>query len=227
MTAGIDPGRPDVWFFDVTARWFERLADAGLASAAERERADRLTAEGAARRLLARRTALRIVLARYLDCEPTGVRVVTAPGGKPVLVPTSHALSFSVAHSGDLYGLAVGGAKSVGLDVERHRALPRARSIAERWFGPAEAETLLSLSDDRLEDSFFRLWTGKEALAKRHGAGLRLMRGDAGELDVRSGEADGLLRFFVPLEGYSAAIASSEVIRDLEIIWPGEDLWTT
>ncbi len=120
---------------------------------------------------------------------------------------------------------------SIGCDIEQLRSVPRARTIASRWFGRAETEALAQVPDDRLEVAFMELWTGKEALAKRHGAGLRLMvgRGDereAGiELDVRGELEARRLRPFSPAEGYSAAVASNEVVNGIEVIRPGTQDW--
>ena len=238
----VAPGRPHVWSFDVTAEWFDALADSRIVSREESDRAAALTNADAARRLLARRTALRLLLADYAVVQPQDVRIVTAPGGKPVLIPAVHAssegsahrapLAFSVAHSGDLYCVAIGSVASLGLDVERHRHVARARAIASRWFGPREAERLADLDEVRLDAEFIRLWTGKEALAKRHGAGLRLMvggarDGDVGELDVDGALREGRLHYFTVSEGYTAALASTLSIEGIEVERPEESPWTT
>lgn len=245
----------DVWILDVTAPWYDALADADLVSERERARADSFTHERLARALLARRSALRCVLGRYLRRDPASVDVVTAPGGKPVLLPrtvsggrpgvvasdaptdagssTPHSapeergtLAFSVGHSGDLCGIAVGTSSSVGFDIERRRSVPRAEAIARRWFGVSEARLLDGLDDEAMEREFMRLWTAKEALAKRHGAGLRLMmRGGATELDTRTAESEGRLRWLSPRPGYHAAVASTAVVEHVAIIEPRDDSW--
>jgi 4'-phosphopantetheinyl transferase len=226
----IEPVRPRVWILDTTQQWFDDLADSGLASEEERARAASITHAPAARKLLARRSALRILLAGYLSCEAHEIRLVTAPGGKPVLVPGDpygRSVAFSAGHSGDLYCVALSESSSVGLDIERLRSVTRARSIATRWFGAAEAAMLDGVPDDHVEIEFMRLWTCKEALAKRHGAGLRLMRGDEGELDVQAELSAQRLHRFDPRDGYLAAVASTGVVDAVEVIEAGEDIWTT
>ena len=225
---GLDPRRPQIWVFNTTDSGFESLADQGLASEEERKRASTLGVPAAARNLLARRTAVRLVLGRHCSSDPVDLRFVTAPGGKPILLPSSadrRTVSFSTGHSGDLYCIAVATSASVGIDVELLRSVPRAQSIARRWFGETEARRLEADSADVLDVNFMRMWTAKEALAKRHGAGLRLMRGREGELDIAAAEAKSLLRFFEPRSGYSAAIASTEVIDDIEVIRAGDYVW--
>ncbi len=227
-----------VWVLDLTAPWCDALADSGVVSDVELARAERMTRPELGRRLLARRSAMRFVLGRYLGREPASVEVVAAPGGKPVLVPLAGGsggesgagaeptLAFSVGHSGDLYGVALGVCASVGFDIERRRTVPRAAAIARRWFGDREARGLEGLDGDELQREFMRLWTAKEALAKRHGAGLRLMmRGDVEELDTETARREARLRWLSPRPGYDVAVASSEAIEEVRLVVPEDDRW--
>lgn len=220
--------RPDVWLVEMSDPGFAAAADRDLASPADRVRAERMVDPVQARRLLSRRAALRLVLARYVDVAPAELRIVTAPGGKPVLLPGP---AFSVAHSGDLFVVAVGASGSIGVDVERLRHVARAGAIAERWFGLSEVEALAAVPEDERDVEFMRFWTAKESLAKRHGAGLRLMKGTAGgppsaALDVRRELESGRLTYFDPGAGYLAALAGSERIHEVNVLRAGNDLWT-
>lgn len=216
----------DVWIVDVTDSTFLALAESDLPGAQDRARAAGLGRAEVARELLARRAALRLILARYTDVDARSIRVVAAPGGKPVLVPSGPpGPAFSIAHSATVYAVAVGTVRSVGVDVEVLRPVPRARAIAARWFGEAEARKLDDVTVEKQEEEFMRLWTGKEALAKRHGAGLRLMKGEPGELDVQGALDDGTLRYFSAADGYAAAVATNEIVTSIEIIRPGSEMW--
>lgn len=245
--AGVLPeaGAIHVWILDLTAPWCDALADAGVVSDVELRRAERMTRSDLGRRLLVRRSVMRYVLGRYLEREPGSVEVVAAPGGKPVLVPASDpgapgpsgseaepgeavesTVAFSVGHSGDLYGVVLGCCASVGFDIERRRSVPRAAAIARRWFGDREARGLEGLAGDELQGAFMRLWTAKEALAKRHGAGLRLMmRGEIDELDTAAAQQEGRLRWLSPRPGYDVAVASSEAIERVLLVMPEDDAW--
>lgn len=218
----------DVWILDLTQPWCDALADRGVTSDVERQRAERMATEELRRRLLARRSAMRFVLAHYLGRPGREVEVVTAPGGKPVLVPSEGVtFPFSVGHSGDLYGVAVGTSASIGFDIERRRSVPRAGGIATRWFDASEARALDGLEGEDREREFMRIWTAKEALAKRHGAGLRLMmRGDMEELDTEAAASRGRLRWLSPREGYHVAVASTDPIRTVRLVMPESEEWT-
>jgi 4'-phosphopantetheinyl transferase len=228
LVAVIGPGRADVWLVEVDDPRFLAVADSGLATRADRARASAMTDPEAGRGLLARRGTLRRILARYVGGDPAELRIVTAPGGKPVL---THGPAFSVSHAAGLYVVAVNDASSVGVDVEGRRRVERAVQIAERWFSEHEAAALADLPPERHEEEFLRVWCGKEALAKRHGAGLRLMKGrgegTGGALDVHASLGEGRLRYFEPGHGYVGALASADPVSDITIIRPPEDLWTT
>jgi 4'-phosphopantetheinyl transferase len=225
--SALDPAAVDVWLVDVEDPAFLAAAETDLPTAEDRARAGRLADHAAAARLLARRATLRLVLARYTASSPAELRLVTAPGGKPVLAPGP---AFSVAHSGSLYAVAVSGATSVGVDVERRRPVARAAAIAERWFGEDEAGALARVPEEEHDAEFLRVWTAKEALAKRHGAGLRLMKGrgeeSGGALDVAAERSKGRLRAFDPGPEYLGAVATTSPLRAVRLIRPTEELWT-
>jgi phosphopantetheinyl transferase len=209
-------GRPDVWVFDRASEHFRKLAELGPVSEEERARAGKLRGPGLGSDLLARRAAVRRVLALYLGRDPESVRIVALPGGKPTLVPAlddTLALSYSSGHSADVFCLAVGAAKSLGVDVEKRRTVSRALPIAMRWFSREESSFLRSAPEERFSEEFLRLWT-----AKRHSAGLRLMSGGGDELDVHWEEARKHLVHFIPRAGYLAALASTVAIDRIRLV---------
>jgi 4'-phosphopantetheinyl transferase len=117
----------------------------------------------------AARGTLREVLGRALGCAPGEVEFRYGPHGKPRLAGSE--LRFNISHSGALAVIALGHVE-VGVDAE----LPRARrsdDIARRFYAPGEVERLFAEEDPaRRADSFFRLWTCKEAFLKVTGEGL-------------------------------------------------------
>src|SRR5262249_7381076 len=119
---------------------------------------DALRSRGAAAR-----GPLREVLGRALEIAPAAVRFRYGAHGKPHLVGST--LEFNISHSGDLAVIALSQVE-VGVDVE----LPRPRrsdDIARRFYAPGEIERLFAEPDPAARaDSFFRLWTCKEAFLK-------------------------------------------------------------
>jgi len=212
---------PDIWLFDRASEAFLALAEAGPLTDEDRAKADRMRTPGMGTFVLARRAATRRVLGCYLGRESGSVRVVTLPGGKPTHVPERGdrwSLAYSAADSEDLFCLAIGTANSLGVDVERVRDVPRALPIAMRWFSGDESAFLRSVPDDAFSREFLRLWTAKEALAKRHSAGLRLMKGDDDGLDVHWEAAMGHLVHFEPRAAYVACLASTVPISRIRLV---------
>jgi 4'-phosphopantetheinyl transferase len=117
----------------------------------------------------AARGTLREVLGRALERAPGEVRFGYGAHGKPHV--SGSPLRFNISHSGDLAVIALSHVE-VGVDVE----LPRARrsdAIARRFYAPGEIERLFAETDPaQRADSFFRLWTCKEAFLKVTGEGL-------------------------------------------------------
>ncbi|HEX7278633.1 MAG TPA: hypothetical protein VF255_03315 [Solirubrobacterales bacterium] len=120
-------------------------------------------------RLTASATALRRVLAVYLDGRPESIRLERGEGGKPRLAERPPRLEFNLSHSGDLALVAVSAEHEVGVDVERVR--PRRGA------------------------SFYRRWARHEAHVKCLGSGLlrarraRLEPVAVGSVDVGPGYA--------------------------------------
>lgn len=217
-----------VWLVDMESESALALADSTLPDDFDRARADSMHDPKAARLLLARRAAVKAVAVEALEDDPETIRVVRAPGGKPVIVSSRmKAPAISVAHSGRFLGVAVSTSASVGVDFEWVRPVRRARQIARRWFGEAEARELDAVGEAELTAAFFRMWTAKEALAKRHGAGLRLMKGRSKELDVGHAVRAGTLRYFDAHPGYIAAVASTEQVGEIRILQPEVHRWIT
>ena len=67
---------------------------------------------------------------------------------------------------------ALTGRCEVGVDVEYVRPFSDEMGLADRFFTPCESAALRQLDAARRRETFFRLWTRKEAYLKAHGLGL-------------------------------------------------------
>lgn len=174
--------RIDLWVVDLD-RWTRTGPGAEWLTGQDRARAARLKDPAVARRLLARRSLTRWLLADALGIGP-GELVVDrrcpscgrSDHGRPVVRDTP--IEFSVSSSAQVAAVAVSGSP-VGVDVELLRSgirpLPDALSDRER-------RELLALADDgRRAEGFLRLWTAKEAVLK---AGGQDLSDDPSRIDV-------------------------------------------
>ena len=140
----------------------------------ERERADRLIIAHRRRNFIASRGLLRIILSRYLICNPSQIRFCYNYYGKPYIVPIANReeLSFNVSHSNSavLYGLARG--RTIGVDIEFVRRDINYEGIASAIFSEAEIRNLHSLPISLRPSGFYIAWTRREAYAKAIGTGM-------------------------------------------------------
>ncbi|CAG0930688.1 4'-phosphopantetheinyl transferase [Thermoflexales bacterium] len=145
-----------------------------LLSSDERERAARFHFEHDRRRFIVGHGALRTLLGRYLQVEPTRLEFCYGAYGKPYLAEesTGGALRFNLAHSHELAVYAFTREGEVGIDIEHIHPLADLDHIAARFFSKAESTILLGLPEDQRLMAFFNCWTRKEAYIKARGEGL-------------------------------------------------------
>ncbi|QOC23207.1 4'-phosphopantetheinyl transferase superfamily protein [Wenzhouxiangella sp. AB-CW3] len=117
---------------------------------------------------------LRLLLGSYLDCPGRDVEVVRSGRGKPALGArhAGSALHFNLSHSRQWLAVALAVGVDVGVDIEYERSMPRAQSVARRYFPAAEAEALAAWDEPFRSRSFLQYWTAREALVKARGCGL-------------------------------------------------------
>lgn len=141
----------------------------------ELARAARFVFERDRRRFILARSALRLLVGRYLDLAPNQVTFQYGPHGKPELVEAQQSppgLQFNVSHSGDHCLFAVAWGRHVGVDIEVIRSDVDCLSLAERFFSRREYEDLRHASDEDRPARFFQYWTCKEAYLKSSGLGI-------------------------------------------------------
>jgi hypothetical protein len=107
---------------------------------------------------------------------PGQMDIEYTPNGKPYLAghDPSNGLKFNLSHCGDVLVVALSRTAEVGVDVERVRAIPEWRRIADRVFDPATREQLaaeIAVGVDE-RDAFLRHWCRMEALVKATGEGV-------------------------------------------------------
>ena len=137
---------------------------------------------GEGRERAAARALLALVLRRELGVDPLP-QIARAPGGKPFF-PDLPRVRFNLSHS---HGAAVCAVhdREVGVDVELLRPAPR------------------RLGAGMTDEEFFRVWTAREATAKRAGRGVEFLLGPEGP-DAACRRLDDLL------PGYLVAVCPAE-----------------
>jgi len=131
-------------------------------SSAERIRAERL--QGIPRRnFIFTRVWLRTVLGGVLGRNPGAIDLETDVRGKPLLACGSLHVNWS--HSHDACVLAFSRTARVGVDIEFHRD-PWPIDVAMRYFHSDEVAQIKGQVPEYAQNTFFRLWSRKEAYYK-------------------------------------------------------------
>jgi 4'-phosphopantetheinyl transferase len=175
MAFGANPGEIAVWWMeldappaDVMVQWRSCL------DAAEQARADRFHFEGDRETYTAAHWLVRNALASVGGMPPADWRFVVETRGKPAIDPAlgRRGLRFNLSHTRGFVACAITFGSEIGIDVETLARNPAGLDIAEHFFSPSEVAILRGVAPDRQRDTFFRLWTLKEAYIKATGEGL-------------------------------------------------------
>ena len=145
-----------------------------LLSTDEKARAERFYFERDQNRYVVGRGILRILLAGYTGLEASEISFTYGPQRKPQLAfPVGdRPLQFNLAHSNGWAIFAFSRSRPLGIDLEHVRPLADVDHLVQRFFSPRESSLIRSLSGYHKWDTFFKIWTCKEALLKAHGSGL-------------------------------------------------------
>lgn len=164
---------------------------ARVLSQEESARASRIPAPDKRRSFALTRSVLRILLGRYIGCDPAEIQLTTGPQGKPALAGHER-IGFNLTRSGDFAAFAFSPSSPVGIDMEQVRAFPNLMNVIRRVLCPDETAELMTLPKSDLDAAFFRAWTRKEAYSKAVGLGL-LMAFESFRVSVLPGRPAQLL----------------------------------
>ncbi len=145
--------------------------DGSELSTAENSRAAKLLTALDRRRFTAARSALRTLIASFINTDPRELAFTIDTYGKPHL-KGNPALQFSLTHCGPLAGIAMSTHGAVGLDCERLTLVDDMTSFCRRICSSTEWEIIRSLKGENLIKALFQIWTRKEAILKAIGVGL-------------------------------------------------------
>ena len=117
------------------------------------------------------RVLLRLILSKYLDCEPSEFNFHTDKQGK-LFLNSQRSLYFNLSHSYERLVVAVSRARYLGVDIELMDEKRATLKIAERYFSASEFQDLCKLPKSLQAGRFYELWTLKESVLKALGVGL-------------------------------------------------------
>jgi 4'-phosphopantetheinyl transferase len=142
--------------------------------AAEQVRADRFHFDRDRSAYIAAHWLIRNALASVGGLPPPDWHFIAEQHGKPEIDPALGRpdLRCNLSHASGLVACAVATGATIGIDVETFSRKHAGLDLADRFFSPSEVAILRATASDRQRETFFRLWTLKEALIKATGEGL-------------------------------------------------------
>ncbi len=167
--------RIDLWYvlLDKAAGPSLEAEYRSLLSADEIRRYERLIPPEARHQNLVSRAFLRTVLTHYAEVEPGGWEFQFSAHGKPSIGrPAGLPWEFNVSHTRGLVVCAVSRDHEIGVDVERCDHKLDHLGLARRFFHASETAILQDLPREAQRETFFQIWTLKEAYLKACGTGL-------------------------------------------------------
>ncbi len=186
----------------------------------EELRADRFYFARHKRRYIAARGSLRKILGIYLDSDPESLLFSYSTKGKPS-IPNGN-IFFNLSHSNELALCAISGNRLIGIDIEHLRPVNDIEGLSKRYFSHQEFQIIKSLPFEKKTETFYTIWTFKEAYLKAIGKGLEGL--EQVEVSFSQEKPSGLLKIngrnlnakswgvsrIKPAREYTAALAVEE-----------------
>jgi 4'-phosphopantetheinyl transferase len=145
-----------------------------LLSDVEQQRVQRFVRHRDQEKFVQVRGILRVLLGQYLGIVGSALTFDYGEYGKPQLTDSCNPLrvQFNVSHSHELAVIAVSLAIAVGIDVEHINDQVHYQNISQRFFADQEHQILLQQPPSQQRQTFFQLWTCKEACIKAVGGSI-------------------------------------------------------
>jgi 4'-phosphopantetheinyl transferase len=117
------------------------------------------------------RAVLRVLLSEETSIPADKIAFLEGSYGKPHLLGTGGP-HFNVSHSGSWALIGLSDSRPIGVDIEAMRDAGGELELAQSFFSDAEYRALKGLESGMLLQSFYKIWTCKEAVLKALGAGI-------------------------------------------------------
>lgn len=159
-------GEVHLWYIDLDNHFENHLSDE------EQQRANGMRLQKVKRRFIAGRSALRSILARYLNQSPTMQQFSYGEHGRPSLNPNPAQLDFNLSHCRSNALLGISSTSRIGVDIEQLRPRKNLLAIAKKQFGEQQYQLLSAMDETDRIRHFFELWTRMEAQLKARGGSI-------------------------------------------------------
>lgn len=191
-----------------------------LLNAGEQARANRYFQLADRQRYVIQHGLLRQLLAWYLSAPLFINNFIYNNSGKPYLPKNGAQLCFfNLSHSAGEFLIAIGD-NEMGVDIEQLKTGFGYQAIVKQYFGTAEQQNIAGAASP--VETFFLLWTRKEALLKATGKGIDDNLPDVPALDgkhVLPGNYDNIDWLTTSFKaGHNSMVSISHAARQAELL---------
>jgi 4'-phosphopantetheinyl transferase len=169
----LNPGEVHIWSAIINESYHKILANAYL-SEKEKKKGESFEYDIDAYLYLVKHNLLRIILGRYLKCDPTDICFKNNTYGKPSIAYPHTSIQFNISTSSNRFVAAFCLHHKIGVDIELIRHIENINQLTTNYYTINEAAWIYSHPESMLEKLFFSIWTQKEAIVKAIGKGLSL-----------------------------------------------------
>jgi len=206
MKIEIEDNQVHIWQarIDVSSGYPKDIKD--VLSADERERAISFKLQNDQIHFIIRHYLLRIILSKYCDYLADEITFRYDTHKKPAFnMPEYRKIKFNMSFSHDLMLVAINKHNDIGIDIEKVHDINDLESVAVNNFSSKEFKYLNSSSEKI--NTFFKIWTRKEAFIKATGKGMYYpLKSFCVSMD-KSGNHENLIIFNHPIKSKHWRIA--------------------
>jgi len=156
----------DIWRINVASNAASIHHLSSLLTNDELTKASRFLHRHDSDRFIISRAALRLIMGRYLNVNPTLIAIGADENKKPFI--KNSPLFYNMSHSGDWIIIAIS-ASAIGIDTELVKNSFDFGNIINEYFDRKELDFI---NEKNSTERFYMMWTRKEALTKATGQGL-------------------------------------------------------
>lgn len=214
----ITPNNVDIYRIDITSNLAGLDDFAALLKPDETERANRYFYEKDKNRSIISRGALRYILGKYLRESPCSIEFGVGINKKPYIKNNTNNICYNISHSGDWILIAIANSE-IGTDIELINPDFNYKEVLADNFSINEIN---HINQNNPLETFYMLWTRKEALTKASGKGLDedlklipCLDGDQlTDSKIISLNHDTSVSSFTPCNQYIGSVATGKTVNE-------------
>ena len=171
MNLEIEKDQVHVWQVHLNSTSSHPMEITKALSSDELEQANKFKFPEDREHFILRRNQLRTILSKYYGCQPREIIFRYNSYKKPfIYMPELKRIKFNMSFSGDLMLVGISKHNDIGIDIEKVHEMHDLENIAFENFSSQELKYLNGTLD--ITNTFFKIWTRKEAFIKAKGEGI-------------------------------------------------------